>query len=73
MNQLEAERMTVVNMYTEAKARPWLRIAKYHLQKERYMTAKRLASRMKVNAGVAGCCLLALGWVKISNKTYERG
>ena len=62
----------VVSMFTERKAGPWLRIAKHHLQKQRYMTAKRLASIMKINSTVAGCCLVALGWVKISNKTYER-
>ena len=64
--------MTVVSMFTEQKALPWLRIAKHHLQKQRYMTAKRLASLMKIDPTVAGCCLVVLEWVKISNKTYER-
>ena len=64
--------MTFVSMFTERKADPWLRIAEHHLKRVRYMTAKRLASIMKINSTVAGCCLVALGWVKISNKTYER-
>ena len=64
--------MTVVSIFTERKALPSLRKAKHHLKKARYMTAKRLAAIMKVNTTVAGCCLVSLGWVKVSNKTYER-
>ena len=64
--------MTVISMTTERKALPSLRKAKHHLKKARYMTAKRLASIMKIDSTVAGCCLVSLGWVKISNKTYER-
>ena len=65
--------MTVVSIFTERKADPWLRIAEHHLKRVRYMTAKRLASLMRITVSVAGCCLVTLGWVKISNKTYSRG
>ena len=62
----------VVSMYTQTKAEPWLRIAEHHLKREQYMTAKRLSSLRRISVTVAGCCLVALGWVKISNKTYEK-
>jgi hypothetical protein len=63
--------MSVVSMYTENRAKPFLQRAKHYLRGKRYTTAKKIARTLHVSNQIAGCVLVTLGWKKISNRVYE--
>ena len=63
--------MSVVSLFTEARAEPFLRPAKHYLQGKRYTSARRLAKHLHISNCIAGSILVTLGWKKISNRVYE--